>query len=47
MNRAERLQQWLNAHGFKGSLTFNLAFFALQVIFYVVIVIALVIHFGT
>ncbi len=47
MNLKAQLQQWLDTNGFHGSVEFDLAFFSLQVIFYAVIVIALVIHFGT
>jgi hypothetical protein len=38
----ERLQQWLDAHGFQGSVAFNFSFFLLQLIFLSVIVCALV-----
>ncbi len=46
METEKRLQQWLEANGFHGSVAFNLAFWSLQVIFYAVIVIALVLHMG-
>ncbi len=47
MREAEKqLQQWFEANGFHGSVAFNLAFWGLQVIFYAVIVISLVLHFG-
>ncbi len=46
MDVEKRLQQWLNANGFHGSVGFSLAFWGLQVIFYAVIILALAIHFG-
>ncbi len=43
----KQLQQWLAANGFHGSVAFNLAFFGLQAIFYAVIVISLVLQYGS
>jgi hypothetical protein len=33
----ERLQHWLDDHGFQGSVAFNFSFFFLQLIFWLVI----------
>jgi hypothetical protein len=41
MDPEERLQQWLDDHGFRGSVTFNVSLFFLQLIFWSVIVCAL------
>jgi hypothetical protein len=43
MDLEERLQQWLDDHGFQGSLGFNISFFFLQLVFYSVIVFALIV----
>ena len=37
MHPEERLQQWLDGHGFQGSVAFNFSFFFLQLIFWSVI----------
>jgi hypothetical protein len=42
MDLEERLHQWLDEHGFQGSVTFNVSFFFLQLVFYSVIVCALI-----
>ena len=34
MELEERLQQWLDDHGFQGSMAFNFSFFFLQLIFW-------------
>jgi hypothetical protein len=38
MDLEERLQQWLDDHGFQGSVAFNFSFLILQLIFWLVIV---------
>jgi hypothetical protein len=42
MDLEERLQQWLDDHGFQGSVAFNFSFFFLQLIFRSVVVCALI-----
>jgi hypothetical protein len=42
MDHEERLQQWLDDHGFQGSVAFNFSFFFLQLVFWSVIVCALI-----
>jgi hypothetical protein len=42
MDLEERLQRWLDDHGFRGSVALNFSFFFLQLVFYSVIVCAFI-----
>ena len=42
MDPEERLQQWLDDHGFQGSVAFNFSFFFHQLVFWSVIACALI-----